>query len=314
MTAIAYRNGWNPRAKSLDLIATAVEICREYARQGYDLTLRQLYYQFVARDIIPNSQLSYDNLGSLLVEARYHGMLDWSFIQDRTRNLAGNSHWTHPGSIISSAASSYRIDMWDDQPRRVEVWVEKEAMAGIVGRAAGAMDVDYFCCRGYVSVSEMHNAGRRFSGYSDAGQAVTVLYLGDHDPSGIDMSRDIEDRLREFTGDTDGDWLDVKRIALNMDQVREYAPPPNPAKVGDSRARDYIERFGTSSWELDALRPQVLDTLIRDEVTALRVGYLYDARVALQREQRDGLNLLASRYDEAMAWLRSEYGPDDNDE
>lgn len=289
MTKIRYED-WAPGAAALDVVAKAEQICRDYAEQGYDLTLRQLYYQFVAKAWIPNNMQSYNRLGSIINRARLAGLLDWSYIVDRTRSLRGTSHWDNPSDIIRSAANSFRIDKWIDQPYRVEVWVEKEALAGVVERAAGAYDVDWFSCRGYVSQSELWAAGQRLSRYIRNGQDVVVLHLGDHDPSGIDMTRDIEDRLRLFIGSHSYSHLEVRRIALNFDQIEEYSPPPNPAKLTDSRADSYISRFGGDSWELDALDPATLNSLISQHIEDIHDPDLYTAQ---ERDEEEHRHLLA---------------------
>lgn len=263
MSRIAYED-WKPSATSLDIVNLADKICAEYAQQGYDLTLRQLYYQFVARDFLPNNQRSYKTLGSIIDRARRAGLLDWDFIVDRTRNLMGNRTYDDPAALISEVERRFFVDLWEDQGVRVEVWVEKEALAGVVQRAALSRGVNYFSCRGYVSQSEMHAAALRHRAYERNGQEVVVVHLGDHDPSGIDMTRDIGDRLELF-----GAGTEVRRIALNFDQIEEFRPPPNPAKLTDSRAGGYIGRFGRSSWELDALNPDVLASLITDEIDSL---------------------------------------------
>lgn len=259
---ICYRE-INFRPDSLRLIEQVNGIIYEYQQMGYSLTLRQVYYQLVARDIIPNSGRSYKNLGNLISDGRMSGLIDWSAIEDRTRNLRKNSHWDSPGSIIHSAAYSYAIDKWADQDNYVEVWVEKDALVGIVGQVCDKLDVPYFSCRGYVSQSEMWSAGQRlqdFEGQKD----IHIIHLGDHDPSGKDMSRDIVDRLELF-----GVSVQFQRIALNYDQIEEFGPPPNPTKLSDSRAPGYISEFGYECWELDALRPDVIDGLVRDAVTEL---------------------------------------------
>lgn len=170
---------WTPRGAAVDLIASAEGICESYRTQGYDLTLRQLYYQFVSRGLIPNNQQSYKQLGSVINKARMAGLLDWDYIVDRTRNLRGTSHWSDPASVVRSAAYSYRLDKWSDQPVRVELWVEKEALAGVIERTAAELDLDWFACRGYVSQSEQWAAGRRFLNYIENGQRIVVLHLGD---------------------------------------------------------------------------------------------------------------------------------------
>lgn len=283
MAEIQYEE-WNPGHAAREALGHANAICEEYRGQGYDLTLRQLYYQFVARGMIENSLKSYKRLGDIVNRGRLAGMLDWAYIVDRTRNLKGTSHWDSPSQIIDGVAYSYRIDKWERQPRRVEVWVEKEALAGVIAKTARRHDVDYFACRGYVSQSELWRASMRLKRYSDAGQAVTVLHLGDHDPSGIDMTRDIEDRKDLFTYvDTN---IEIRRIALNMDQVKQYNPPPNPAKLTDSRAMGYIEEFGASSWELDALDPKVLDALISKHINELRDDTIWAEDVATEERHR----------------------------
>jgi hypothetical protein len=249
------------REEALGIIEKANEICVEYQAQGYNLTLRQLYYQFVARALIANKDSEYKRLGSIVNDARLAGLLDWNHIEDRTRNLMSNSHWATPEGILRSAAHSFRLDKWDNQVWRLEVWVEKEALAGIVEKASRALDVAYFACRGYVSQSEMHVAAMRMRAYEDDGCLTKILHLGDHDPSGIDMTRDIQERLHLFGAETE-----VVRIALNMDQVRLYNPPPNPAKLTDSRCTKYLEEYGDESWELDALDPATLEKLIRSHI------------------------------------------------
>lgn len=264
---------WNPHGKTRRLIELAEAICVDYADQGYDLTLRQLYYQLVARDIIPNQQKAYKSLGETINNARLGGMIDWDHIVDRTRNLRGHSYWNDPESIISSAAYSFRKNPWIHQDHHLEVWVEKEALAGVISRAAGEWDVNWFSCRGYVSQSEMWGAARRLGLEASRGKRVTILHLGDHDPSGIDMTRDIRDRLELFTltdfGMAAADRLTVKRIALNMDQIEAFNPPPNPAKTTDSRYGAYIDAYGDESWELDALDPATLHALITDHISEL---------------------------------------------
>ena len=244
---------------SYELITIINEIEADYAKQGYNLTLRQLYYQLVARGYIENSEKSYKKIGNLVNDARLAGLVDWNSITDRTRQLRSNTHWSHPQEIIDSAIYSYAIDKRSDQPYNIEIWVEKEALADIVAKVAVQVDLPYFACRGYVSQSEMWAAAQRFI---DDGRYGIIIHLGDHDPSGIDMTRDIRDRMEVF-----GAYhVEVKRIALNYDQIEEYTPPPNPAKFTDSRINSYLSLYGSSSWELDALEPAVITNLIKSTV------------------------------------------------
>ncbi|MHC3474670.1 hypothetical protein ACYF6T_39085 [Streptomyces sp. 7R007] len=275
------------------LIDMADQICREYATQGFDLTLRQLYYQFVARDVIANKQTEYKRLGGIINDARLAGLLDWNYIVDRTRNLRSLPHWDTPHSVIRAAASGYRTHRWADQPHRVEVWIEKDALVGVITGVCQRHDVDYFSCRGYTSQSELWGAAQRMLRYQQDGQKPVIIHLGDHDPSGVDMTRDIRERLALFGAD-----VEVRRIALNMEQVREYDPPPNPAKLTDSRAPGYIREYGRSSWELDALEPTLLDRLIEEEIWAWRDLDLWDAATRAMDRERALLRSVANRWTE----------------
>ncbi len=244
--------------KTRRTIGQAIEIIERYVAQGYDLTLRQLYYQFVSRDLIKNNLKEYKRLGSIINDARLAGYIDWNHITDRTRNLHSLGHWSNPGDILDACVSSYRVDKWETQPRRIEVWIEKEALAGVFQRVCDEFDVPFFSCRGYTSQSEMWVASQRLRRYMEAGQQPYILHFGDHDPSGMDMTRDIRNRLAIFMAD-----VDLNRLALNMDQIEAYEPPPNPAKTTDSRYEAYIKEYGSESWELDALEPSVLADLVR---------------------------------------------------
>jgi hypothetical protein len=277
-------------ASAISVINQANKIISEYQRQGYDLTLRQLYYQFVARDLIPNKMKEYKRLGKIINDARLAGLISWSVIVDRTRDLRKNPHWSDPRGFLESVVPQYQIDKWQNQPYRVEVWIEKDALVGVIERICRKLDVSYFSCRGYTSQSEMHDAALRLKEHANEdGQEPVIIHLGDHDPSGIDMSRDIKDRLDLFMG-----GMEVKRIALNMNQVEQYNPPPNPCKTTDSRSSGYIQQFGHESWELDALDPKVLADLVQRNVLKFRDQDLWDEMVVKETSERKTLSNLAN--------------------
>lgn len=290
----------NFRGKSLDLINLVNQVINEYKNQGYELTLRQTYYQLVARGYIPNNERSYKNIGNLINDGRLAGLIDWYSIVDRTRNLRGNNHWDKPEDVIASARYSYLLNKWDGQPNYVEVWVEKDALVDIVGQACIPLDTPYFSCRGYTSQSEMWSAAQRFIDQSYRDNCY-IIHLGDHDPSGIDMTRDIQERLQMFGAD-----VYVKRVALTMNQIETYNPPPNPAKLSDSRCGKYVDEYGDESWELDALEPSVITNIITNEVTAFRDDEIYQAVCDLEKRGKEELKMIERNYDRAVAFLESE--------
>lgn len=274
------------QAKTQTKIEIANAIVQEYADKGYTLTLRQLFYQMVARGYIPNTQREYSCLSETISDARLAGLVDWDALTDRTRFVRQQSHFSCTADVLLAARDSYHLDKWQRQPNYLELWIEKDALIGIAEQAARAWDVPALSCRGYCSQSEMYAAAQRFKAHS--GQHCILLYAGDHDPSGIDMTRDISDRLKLFGAD-----VDVRRIALTMDQIRHFNPPENPAKVTDSRAAGYIERYGSCSWELDALQPQILAGLIDQEIQAEIDMAIWDSVMQQERADRFKLQLLA---------------------
>lgn len=287
--------------RNLELVERVNNIVDEYSRQGYGLTLRQTYYQLVARGIIENSERSYKRIGDLIGNARLAGLIDWYAISDRTRYLRGTMTNTLPAKEIKSLAQQFHIDKWTNQPNYVEVWVEKDALVDVVGTACRDSDTRFFSCRGYCSLSEIWQAAQRFI-CRKKHEGRYIIYLGDHDPSGIDMTRDISERLKLFGSD-----VVVRRVALSMKQIQRFNPPPNPAKITDPRATAYIEKFGNISWELDALEPQFITRLIKDEIGALMDKNIVADICKLEREQQAELQLISDNYQAVVDYLRKKF-------
>ena len=236
-------------------------IIEEYRLQGYKLTLRQLYYQLVSRDVIPNKTEEYAKLSSILVKGRMAGIVDWEAIEDRIRTPKIPYYAANVADAIDDITRQYRLDRMRNQDVYIEVWVEKDALSGVISRVTNKFHIRLMVNRGYSSATAMHDAAERMI---DARGDAHILYLGDHDPSGMDMVRDIRDRLLEFDAD-----VEVDHIALTDEQIAKYNPPPNPAKVTDPRAGKYIAEYGKTSWEVDALTPTVLNALIESKILDL---------------------------------------------
>ncbi len=307
----------NFRSDSLVIIQRANQIIADYLRQGFRLTLRQLYYQFIARDLLPDSWIdadynrknglppdtkntlkNYKRLGDVVSDGRLAGKIDWDAIEDRTRNLQSNSHWPGPRSIVRACADQFKVNLWVNQGKYVEVFVEKEALVGVLEGICTELDVPYFACKGYTSQSEMWVAAQRLIRQEQAGKETIIFHLGDHDPSGIDMTRDIQERLDLF-----GSTVDVRRIALNYEQVEQYGPPPNPAKTTDARYASYAEQFGDESWELDALEPAVIVDLIQESVTGQIDIDAWKEALEHQQAGREQLGLVSENWDKVIRHL-----------
>lgn len=292
----------NFRKKSLKTIAQANDIITEYQRASIKLTLRQLYYQFVARGLRENTERSYKSLGKLINNARLAGLIDWRAIEDRGRNRVAWLIEEDPRSAVYGIERNFALDKWERQNTYVEVWVEKEALSGVIANPCMKWAAPYIACKGYMSASEMYDAGKRYEANGYRKKRV-LIHLGDHDPSGIDMTRDNEERLEMFARSFN---IEVRRIALNMDQVEEHKPPPNFAKESDSRHKIYKERYGKDSWELDALEPRLIRSLIEDNLTGLIDMDVWNETITEQEATRDTLSQFYERYDDIVEFLEND--------
>ena len=284
------------------LIAVVNEIIDEYLAKGFRLMVRQLCYQFVARGLCPNEEKEFERLSRVINDGRLAGLIDWDAIEDRSRNVQIPQSWSRPDDILDACADQYRIDLWGTQKYRVEVWIEKESLLGVISGVCQRLRLPHFACKGYTSQSEMWDSGHnRIREYLGQDQIPIILHLGDHDPSGLDMTRDIRERLTLFAGEP----VTVERIALNMDQIEQYGPPPNPAKMKDARIAGYVKQYGKQSWELDALNPEILSALIKEHAGKYLDDETWNEALEAERLQRDALRQISERYDDVQEYLES---------
>lgn len=303
MTYIKYKD-LSFRQASLDMIAQADEILTDYQGKGHTLTVRQLYYQFVRRNLIENTERSYNKMIATMTKARLAGLISWEAIEDRNRSTTLYSYEESENQVLYGIEYGIRYDYWSRQDHYLEVWVEKDALSGIISKACRKFDVPHMACKGYLSASEAWRAGNRFKEAQERGKNCVLIHLGDHDPSGMDMTRDNAERLDLFT---DYAGVDVQRIALNMDQVEHYNPPPNPAKITDTRSTGYIERFGAKSWELDALEPEVLDQLIEEKIKSYIDFTVWKDIKSQEHEARKVLEALGDNWRDIRPYVLEEF-------
>jgi len=268
----------NFKGDSLLLIDVTNRIVDEYVGQGYRLTVRQLYYQLVARAVIENTERSYKRITGLVNDARMAGLVDWDAIEDRTREFIRKGRWESGAQILRTCVNSFHMDMWENQQTRVFCIVEKEALAGVLESVCDNLDIPLLAARGYPSSTVLREFVERDIVPLHGQQDIHILHLGDHDPSGIDMTRDLTERIELFAGVASN--VTLQRIALTMEQIDEQKPPPNPAKSTDSRFLDYRKKFGSQSWELDALQPRYLAELVRRNAEVFIDFDAWDDRVA----------------------------------
>lgn len=282
------------RGDALDRIGVINAIIEDFESRGYVLSLRQLYYQLVSRNAIRNREEEYSKLSRLVSAGRIQGLISWTAIVDRGRSLKGLRTFPSPEDAIKSVADTFRMDLWKDQEWRPEVWVEKEALVDVIGTVCNRHRVDFFACKGYTSQSAAWEAGQRLARYIQKGQRPIIFHLGDHDPSGLDMTRDNQERLSQFAGIP----IMVQRLALNLDQIDHFEPPPNPAKMSDSRSSGYVEYMALNhrppvSWELDALATDVIDGLIHDALEQIKDPEVWEQSLLKEVEGRQYLEELS---------------------
>ncbi len=279
-----FRNSLHLGKKNISKLNIVNGIIEEYLEQGYKLTLRQLYYQLVSRDIIPNRVQEYSKLSTLLVKGRMAGAVDWDAIEDRIR-IPYLPYWVHGiDDAIEDTIQAYRLNRQNGQEVYIELWVEKDALSGVLKRITNYYHINLMVNRGYSSCTAMHDAYNRFNEKITEGIEPYIFYLGDHDPSGLDMIRDIKDRLIGF-----GTEVNVKPIALTSKQIQKYNPPPNPAKITDPRAGWYLQKFGSKSWEVDALTPDVLHSVVKNNVENIIDIELFNKMVKTENKDKEEL-------------------------
>lgn len=288
-----------------ETVDRANQIIQEMSEQGYVLTLRQLYYQFVRCNWFPNENREYKRLGRLVTQAREAGEMDWLAIEDKQRTAYQQPSEEDPAEVLDGLEFGLMFNMWARQDHYLEVWVEKQALEGVVSRPCQRLDVTYMACKGYLSASEAWRAGLRFLMARSEGKHCHLIHLADHDPSGLNMTDDNRLRLHLFA---ETNHIEVRRLALNMDQVEKYDPPPNPAKETDSRSAAYVAKFGHDSWELDALEPKVLDELIMSTINEYRDEKVWERTLEEQEETRlkSGLAALKPNWDRIHKFMRDE--------
>jgi len=335
------------------VVSRIIQIVNAYSTEGYTLTLRQLHYQLVARNWIVNHDSAYKKLGDILDDCRYCGAIDWGAVEDRGRvpyipySLKDATH------AMQDAIDTFRINRQEGQNNCVELWTEKDALSGILQRTTIKYHIQLVVNKGYTSSSAIYRSYRRALEAIKAGRKMTILYFGDHDPSGLDMVRDIRERLLfmlskggslmydddfvkgilEWWNEEQHDIYDLVReeyapekilkllnednedyadlfeaarirwylqekdlfrvvpIGLTKEQIREFNLPPNPTKLTDSRAADYIRHHGRTCWEVDALDPQTLTRIVEENVTNEIDLDKYHA--ALEREDAEQTKLQA---------------------
>ncbi len=293
----AHGNEQTWKASQADLLENVQKIIEEFQRQQIRLTNRQTYYQLVAGNIIPNADKVYKRICVFLTDARYGGYIDWDAIEDRGRVAHRHAEWKNVKEFMGDVVDAFRLPRWSDQECYVELFTEKQAVESVLSPLANKYHIHFGYNKGYSSAAMMYELSKRIVEQIYEGKKVKLLYAGDHDASGLDMVRDIQERIVEFLMKGDDafeldlveELFEIVPLALNMEQIEQYNPPPNPAKITDPRASWYIQKYGNSSWELDALRPEVLRDIVERGIQENMDIDKYNAWIAREKPLKQKL-------------------------
>jgi hypothetical protein len=253
--------------------------------ENQPMTVRQVFYQMVSRGLIEKTEAEYKRtVVRLLTVMRISRELPFSWIADNTRWQRKPRTYSSLEAAIQNTAECYRRCLWDDQDVHVEIWLEKDALAGVLYEETGSWDVPLYVTRGYPSVSYLYGAAELIE---EEGKPAHLYYFGDYDPSGLDIPRNVEERLREFAPEAE---IEFTRVAVTPDQIASMGLPTRPTKKTDSRS----EKFGTDeSVEVDAIPPKILREMVSSCITQHVDGRALEVTQIAEEEERKALAMFA---------------------
>lgn len=239
-------------------------------------TVRQVFYQATVRGVVDKTEAGYGKVQTDLVIMRRTGALPYDWLADNTRWQRKPTTFDSIENALQNTARFYRKALWTDADAYVEIWLEKDALAGVVQPVTSVYDVPLMVARGYASLSFLHTAAEFIS---NLGKPTFIYHLGDFDPSGVNAGEKIEQTLREMAPDAE---IHFERIGVTMAQIIEWNLPSRPTKTTDSRAKG----FGEISVELDAIRPQALRDLVQAAIERQLPRYKLDVLLEVEAIER----------------------------
>jgi hypothetical protein len=267
-------------------IAAIEDAIVEQLEREQPATVRHVFY-LVANNtkLIDKTEAEYKGtICRLVADLRRSGRIPWGWVADHTRWMRKPRTFTGVASALRRTAQAYRRSMWDDQPQYAEVWCEKDAVSGVVLDVTDPFDVPLMVCRGYPSLTFLQGAAEHIAAVD---KPTTIYYLGDHDPSGQDISRHVEKSLRSFAPEAE---IHFERLAVTADQIHSLNLPTRPTKTTDSRSKG----FAGDSVDVDAIAPSTLRKLVEDAIVLRIDPHRWNALQAIEREEREYMVRLAN--------------------
>jgi hypothetical protein len=252
--------------------------------ESHPMTVRQVFYRLTVEGYVAKTEREYNqNVIRLLLKMRIDGDIPFSWIADNTRWMRKPTTFSSMEEVVENTARTYRRDLWGNQDCYVEIWTEKDALAGVLLEETRRWDVPLMVSRGFASVSFLHRSAEHIE---EVGKPAFLYYFGDHDPSGVHIDRSIEKRLREFAPGAD---IHFERVAVRPEQIEEWDLPTRPTeREGNAHAKS----FQGDSVEVDAIEPQQLRQLVHDCIVKHIDTNALDVLEAAEKSERETLRKL----------------------
>ena len=265
------------------------ELILDWARQHRPVTVRQIFYRLSTLEAVDKSERGYKAVGRLCTQMRLDGEIPFSYFADNTRWMRRPRTYNTIEEALELTAQTYRKSLWQNQTAAAEIWLEKEALAGVIYPVTSLWDVPLMVVKGYPSVTFLHTAASQMKNdYFHHNRITKIFYLGDRDPSGLDIFRNITERIPEFAQNTP---IVFQHVAVTPAQVRQWQLPSRPTKKKDSRAKV----FEGESVELDAIQPSDLRQLVTDCIEKVIDSSQLQQLRAIEKMEKDSVPQLLRR-------------------
>jgi hypothetical protein len=273
------------RRTNAELHELDLAICHVCA-EDHPLSVRGVFYRVMSAGAVEKTEKAYAAVQREVLKLRRSGVLPYEWIADGTRWQVKQPSWDTAQDALDDAVSSYRRALWHNQDVYIEVWSEKDAIASIVSQITDKWDVPLMIARGFASESFLWSTANTIRNQAVDGREIVIYQLGDHDPSGLAAWEHVQTRLAEFA-DVD---IHFERLAVTVDQIRQYSLPTRPTKTTDSRAKNFVGE----SVEVDALTTSDLREIIEDAITAWIDPDLLRSTKMVEARELEGLRAMAA--------------------
>jgi hypothetical protein len=235
----------------------------------------------VSKGIIANTISSYKRLSRILSNARKDGIIPFGAIVDRTRIPIKEPTWNGLKSYLKEIKTKYKKTKWKNQKNYVEIWLEKDSLRDIFAPITQYYDVHLVIGRGYPSLTVLYEAAERFKNIN---KPIWILYFGDHDPTGVDIHRSIKENLIKHFGIKRKN-LHLRKVAITLRQIKKFNLPPSPTKSTDLRTKKFLQKYGNSCVELDALPREVLEEELKKNIEKFLNNKKFKKRLKVEEKE-----------------------------